>query len=125
MRKLASAAVLAGAALLATPALAQDSDDWTGFYVGGQLGYGFQSGGNNETILFDTNLDGNFGDTVNTAAPANAFSPGFCGEAANGPTPADGCDGDRDGLGQRGEVPQVQLGEQRALVAEVVVDERP
>jgi len=98
MRKLTSAAVLAGAALLATPALAQDNDDWTGFYVGGQLGYGFQSGGNNETILFDTNLDGTFGDTVNTAAPANAFSPGFCSEAANGPTPADGCDGDRDGF---------------------------
>ena len=29
---------------------------------------------------------------------ANAFSPGFCGGSANGPTPTDGCDGDRDGV---------------------------
>lgn len=98
MMKLASAALLAGAALVATPAQAQDNDDWTGFYVGGQIGYGFQPNDDNETIRFDTNLDGNFGDTVNTTAPANAFSPGFCGGAANGPTPADGCDSDRDGF---------------------------
>lgn len=98
MRKFVTAALLAGAAFVATPALAQDNDDWTGFYVGGQLGYGFGTGGNNETIRFDTDLNGTFGDTVNTTAPANAFSPGFCGEAANGPTPADGCDGDRDGI---------------------------
>jgi outer membrane immunogenic protein len=97
MIKLVAAAV-AGAALFATPALAQDNDDWTGFYVGGQLGYGFQPSDDDESILFDTNLDGNFGDTVNTSAPANAFSPGFCGGAANGTTPADGCDSDRDGI---------------------------
>jgi len=98
MMKPAIATLLAGAALLATPASAQDADDWTGFYVGGQLGYGLRTGGNNETILFDTNLDGAYGDTVNTSGNTNAFSPGFCDEAANGPTPADGCDGDRNGL---------------------------
>lgn len=98
MRKYVSAALLAGAAFAATPALAQDDDSWTGFYVGGQLGYGFGTGGNSETILFDTDLNGTFGDTVNTTAPANAFSPGFCDGTANGPTPADGCDGDRDGI---------------------------
>lgn len=93
-----AAAALAGAALFATPAAAQDAPDWTGFYVGGHLGYGFQPNDDDETILFDNNLDGTFGDTVNTAAGANAFSPGFCGGAANGPTPADGCDDDRDGI---------------------------
>ncbi|HTU10989.1 MAG TPA: outer membrane beta-barrel protein [Allosphingosinicella sp.] len=98
MKHLFTIALLAGAAFAATPALAQDNDDWSGFYVGGQLGYGFRTGGSNETILFDTNLDGVYGDTVNTSAPANAFSPGFCDEAANGPTPADGCDGDRNGI---------------------------
>jgi outer membrane immunogenic protein len=98
MKKYLSAAVIAGTALLATPALAQDDDNWTGFYVGGHLGYGFQPNDDRETILFDTNLDGNFGDTVNTSGGANAFSPGFCGGAANGPTPADGCDDDRDGI---------------------------
>ena len=98
MRIFIAAAAIAGAALLATPAFAQDADTWTGLYVGGHIGYGFQPKDESETILFDTNLDGNFGDTVNTSAPANAFSPGFCGGAANGPTPADGCDGDRDGI---------------------------
>lgn len=91
------AAALA-ATLTAAPALAQSSDSWTGFYVGGHVGYGFQPNDDDETILFDTNLDGTYGDTVNTTAPANAFSPGFCGGAANGPTPADGCEDDRDGL---------------------------
>lgn len=95
MTKQLSLALLAGAALIAVPAQAQDNG-WSGFYVGGQLGYGFQPSDGGETILFDTNLDGTYGDTVNTAAGANAFSPGFCGGAANGPTPADGCRGDRD-----------------------------
>ena len=87
-----------GGTLIATPALAQTADDWSGFYVGGQLGYGFQPGDGDETIRFDTNLDGSFGDSVNTSGGANAFSPGFCGGSANGPTPADGCDDDRDGV---------------------------
>ncbi len=81
-----------------TPAAAQTADDWTGFYVGGQIGYGFQPGDGDETIRFDTDLDGTFGDTVNTSAGANAFSPGYCGGAANGPTPGDGCNDDRDGI---------------------------
>ncbi len=97
MLKFASGAAFTAASLLAaTPALAQDDQSWTGFYVGGQVGYGFQPSDGNETILFDTNLDGSFGETVNTAAGANAFSPGFCGGAANGPTPGEGCRSDRD-----------------------------
>lgn len=94
---LPTAAALA-ATLAAAPAMAQPAEDWTGFYVGGHVGYGFQPSDDNETILFDTDLDGTFGDTVNTTAPADAFSPGFCGGSANGPTPADGCDDDRDGV---------------------------
>ncbi len=70
----------------ASPASAQTSDSWTGPYVGGRLGLGFQPKDKNETILFDTNLDGSFGDTVNTAAGTNAFSPGFCGGAASAPS---------------------------------------
>ena len=90
---------LAGLAAAASPAAAQSADDsWTGFYVGGQVGYGFQPSDDDETIEFDTNLDGTFGDTVNTSGGVNAFSPGFCGGAANGPTPGEGCDDDRDGL---------------------------
>ncbi|HEX8512377.1 MAG TPA: outer membrane beta-barrel protein [Allosphingosinicella sp.] len=96
MMKLALAAS-AAALIVASPALAQEVDrSWTGFYVGGQAGYGFQPGDGDETILFDTNLDGSFGDNVNTSAGANAFSPGFCGGTALGATPGDGCRGDRD-----------------------------
>lgn len=98
MLKSLSAAALAGTALFSSPALAQNADDWTGFYVGGQLGYGFQPNDDGESILFDTNLDGIFGDTVRTAAGANAFSPGFCGGAATTNAPGGGCRGDRDGI---------------------------
>lgn len=98
MRKSAAIAVAAAAAFSAMPASAQETEDWTGFYVGGHVGYGFQPSDDDETIRFDTNLDGGFGDTVNTSGGANAFSPGFCGGAAAGPTPGEGCDDDRDGV---------------------------
>lgn len=92
------AAGLAGVSFLVAPAYAQNDESWTGFYVGGHLGYGFQPNDDDETILFDTNLDGSFGEAVNTSAGANAFSPGFCGGAANGRTPGEGCDDDRNGI---------------------------
>ncbi|HEX8307571.1 MAG TPA: hypothetical protein VF645_04055 [Allosphingosinicella sp.] len=97
MMKPASVA-FAATILLATPAVAQDDPSWTGFYVGAQAGYGLQPGDGDETILFDTGLDGSFGETVNTSGGANAFSPGFCGGSANGPTPGEGCRDDRDGI---------------------------
>lgn len=82
-----------------TPVFAQDeAASWSGFYVGGQIGYGFQPGDNDETILFDTNRDGSFGDTVNTAAGVNAFSPGFCGGRTVITSPAAGCTDDKDGV---------------------------
>ena len=72
-------------ALLAAPlpVMAQDTD-WTGPYFGGRLGYTSQGEDKDETILFDTDLNGEFGDTVNTAAGVNAFPRGFCGGAAGG-----------------------------------------
>lgn len=79
-----AAALLAGAAL---PAAAQD---WTGGYVGAFIG-GQSDPDDNDSILFDTNLDGQFGDTVNTAAGVNAFSPGFCDGVAQDRTPGAGC----------------------------------
>lgn len=91
------AVAAAFAAASAAPALAQ-APDWTGGYVGGVLGYGFQKGGGGESILFDKNLDGAFNDTVNTAAGANAFSPGFCGGAAKTSAPGGGCGKDDDGV---------------------------
>jgi len=87
-------------ASLAGPALAQSSDPatkWTGFYVGGQLGNSDSRGGNDGRILFDTNLDGTFGDTIRTTTGVDAFSPGFCSGASEGRTPAGGCSEDKGG----------------------------
>ncbi len=86
------------AALAAAPAFAQTAEDgWGGFYIGGQVGASEPADENGASILFDTNLDGGFGDSVNTAAGANAFSPGFCDGAALGRTPAAGCSDDKGG----------------------------
>lgn len=87
--------LLVPALLGAAPAFAQST--WTGGYLGALAGQSESSGGEDAAILFDTNLDGGFGDTVNTAAGANAFSPGFCDGAAIGRTPGEGCDGDDKG----------------------------
>lgn len=84
------------AALVASPAFAQ-SGDWTGGYVGGHAGVVMDPDDNGDRFLFDTNLDGTFGDTVRTGAGADAFSPGACDGVARGPTPADGCEGNNGG----------------------------
>lgn len=86
-----------------SPALAQEGD-YNGFYVGGSFGFTAQPNDRNSSVLFDTNRDGVFGDTVNTAAGANAFSPGFCGGRARGNSAAGGCSKDRDGLEYFGHV---------------------
>lgn len=88
-------ALLAASAL---PAAAQSSDNtWSGFYIGGQIGGSEPSSDRGSRILFDTNLDGSFGDTVRTGTGADAFSPGFCDGAANARTPGAGCREDKGG----------------------------
>lgn len=95
----------ATAVAAATPAFAQSADgSWTGAYAGGRIGYAWQPNRNSETVLFDRNLDGTFGDTVTTAAGANAFSPGFCGGAATSSAPGTGCTKDKDGIEFAGHV---------------------
>lgn len=93
------AASVIATTLAAAPAVAQDADasDWTGPYAGVRLGYAFNPKNDVQTVVFDTNLDGTFGDTVRTSAGADAFSPGFCPGGAGGATPATGCNDDRDG----------------------------
>ncbi len=93
-------------AAAASPALAQSDDadrKWSGVYFGASLGNADPRGGDDGTILFDTNLDGGFGDTVRSGAGADAFSPGFCGGIASGRTPSQGCFEDKGGstLGAR------------------------
>ena len=91
---------------MASPAFAQSDeagDKWSGLYVGASIGNSDPRGGDEASILFDTDLDGNYGDTVRTGAGADAFSPGFCGGIATGRTPSEGCFDDRGGtaLGAR------------------------
>jgi outer membrane immunogenic protein len=95
LRKTIFGALLVAAA---TPAAAQTASDWTGIYAGGRVGYVAAPLNSRETVLFDRNLDGQFGDTVTTAAGANAFSPGFCNGAARSGLAGDRCRTDSDGL---------------------------
>lgn len=75
LRLLATAAAVA---LSAAGGAHAQTADWTGPYVGVSVGYADRSESRGETVAFDTNLDGQFGDTVRTAAGADAFAPGFC-----------------------------------------------
>ena len=56
---------------------------WSGFYVGVHGGYTFGDDHDN-IVVFDTNLDGAFGDTVRTGTGLNAFSPGFESDSEDG-----------------------------------------
>src|ERR1700754_4000817 len=68
--------------------------DWSGFYVGVALGYADRSESDGERVSFDTDLNGSYGDTVRTAAGADAFSPGFCPGSFNTNAAAGGCRND-------------------------------
>lgn len=95
MRVLLSTATALGLALSASAASAQmswseTSPSWTGIYVGGQLGYSWQPRDGDETISFDRNRDGTFGDAFPN------FSPGFCGGSPTSRAPTTGCSKDND-----------------------------
>lgn len=89
--KLFATVALTGFTAMGAPALAQSASDWSGFYVGGAVGYAEQSDNGGERLLFDTNRDGTFNENVNTTGGANAFSPGFCSGAAISNAPGAGC----------------------------------
>lgn len=91
-----------GASALALAAGSASAQDWTGFYAGGFAGWQMLNEEDDETILFDTNLDNNYGDTVRTGAGADAFSPGFCGGSPNDNNAGAGCEDDEQGSGEIG-----------------------
>ena len=93
-------AAVAAVGLSAGPALAQDDtrSNYDGFYVAGSLGAAFQKNDRDDTVLFDINSDGTYGDTVTTTTGANAFSPGFCNGKANAATVGGLCRKDEDDL---------------------------
>ena len=92
-----------------SPALAQGEpdDDYSGFYISGSVGGALQSNDGGDGVVFDTNLDGSFNDTVKTAAGFDAFGAntgvgapalagGFCNGRAVSNQLGGGCAKDRD-----------------------------
>jgi len=98
--KLASLLVASAASMLAVPAMAQDgrdtSQDFDGPYISIGGGGTLQGNDRGETVVFDTNRDGTYGDQVTTVGGANAFSTGFCNGAATSSANRD-CRNDKDG----------------------------
>lgn len=96
---------MAVAATVIGGATAASAQDWKGFYAGGFAGYSLVQGQDDETVLFDNNLDGTFGDTVramNATTGPDAFSPGFCDGSPNGNNAGAGCRDDKDDGGEIG-----------------------
>lgn len=86
------------ALVLVTPAMAQDvagERNWTGPYVGGSIGLGWPDDKSDETLVFDTNGDGEFDDVV-TSGGTDIFT-GYCDGRARSGAAADGCVNDRTG----------------------------
>lgn len=98
--KFAALLAASAASVLAVPAVAQDnrdpSRDFDGPYISIGGGATLQGNDRGETLVFDTDRDGTYGDTVNTVGGTNAFSPGFCNGAATS-TANMGCRNDKDG----------------------------
>ena len=102
---LAATSVLTAIAFLPAAASAQEArDEWSGVYVGGSFGGTVQPNDTGESVLFDTDKNGSFGDTIRNVSGANAFSTGFCNGAARGATSDAGCRNDRDGIEYFGRV---------------------
>src|SRR3546814_3695035 len=74
--------------MFAVPALAQDnrdpSKDFDGPYISIGGGASLQGSDRGETLIFDTDQDGTYGDQVTTVGDADAFGPGFCNGGATG-----------------------------------------
>ena len=98
--KFAALLAATAASTLAVPAIAQDnrdpSQDFDGPYISIGGGATLQGSDRGETLVFDTDRDGTYGDTVTTVGGADAFSPGFCNGAATS-TANVGCRNDKDG----------------------------
>ncbi|RYD94727.1 MAG: porin family protein, partial [Sphingomonadales bacterium] len=126
MRVLLSATAALGLVFSASAASAQDTDDsWTGFYAGGQLGYGWQPRDGDEVVNFDRNLDGTFGDPFVNFQPNALGRGGMCGGAPTSAVPGTGCSKDNDSTTWKlhaGYDYQFGFGEVGGFVAGVVVE---
>ncbi|MEH3158320.1 MAG: hypothetical protein PGN08_11605 [Sphingomonas taxi] len=117
-------ATAAMAIVLAAPAAAQETGQgYNGIYVGAAGGYDVQPNDVGSGVLFDRNLDGQYGDVVRTGSGANAFAPGFCnGQARNQLSPGAGgsCSNDKDAWAYYG---RIGVDSQRGRVVVGVVGE--
>lgn len=87
------------AVTFSTSALAQEDERYfNGFYVSGAIGTEFVEDSGGDSIIFDTDGDGNFNDTVRTTGGDNAFAPGFCAGSATSAADAT-CRGNRQSEG--------------------------
>jgi len=99
----ALSAIAIAAALSAAPAFAQDAAPssprdahFDGPYIQAFGGLSTRSNDGGDTLAFDTDGDGRYGDQVSTVAGGDAFANGFCNGRARGATPAAGCSSDKD-----------------------------
>lgn len=99
-KTIALGAILAATAL-ASSAQAQDNSGFerdthfNGPYVSVFGGVAVQPNDINDSLVFDTNGDGTYTDTVSTSTGANAFT-GFCNGRATSNAPTTGCSNDKD-----------------------------
>ncbi len=94
-----------GASTLALMAGSASAQQWQGGYIGIAGGFALPDDDESERVVFDTNLDGNYNDTVRTSAGADAFGPGaipggFCGGTPNSENFNSGCEADDEGQGE-------------------------
>ena len=89
------ALVIAGAA---TPAMADAfPGEYNGPYIAVSGGLSTPQSFGSDTVVFDTNRDGSFDNTVRTSTGANAFSTGFCnGSTTLNSQAVTGCTNDDD-----------------------------
>lgn len=88
----ATGAAIIGFAATSATLQAQTDNTWEGAHFGIFVGETQDvDDSSNDRFLFDTNLDGNYDNTVRTTSGADAFSPGFCNGAAYGRTPGERC----------------------------------
>ncbi|PTS77734.1 hypothetical protein DBR17_13285 [Sphingomonas sp. HMWF008] len=108
-----AAVLLAGSFAIVSPAMAQEADDkpFNGLYVAGTVGFDAQPNDRGESVLFDRNLDGRFGDTVVTSGGDNAFAAtaaqpgaGFCNGRATSTGLLTGCTNDKDNISYSGRI---------------------
>lgn len=98
------------ALMISSTAFAQEDERYfNGPYISGSIGLESVEDSRNDTIVFDTDGDGTFNDTVSTVGGADAFSPGFCAGTPAGANAA-GCRGNRQNEGYA-----VRLGYDRHL----------